>query len=349
MALRGIDLFCGAGGSSQGAADAGVEMIGAVDRWDIATKTYLDNFPTARGNVVTTTLDDRSGAHIFKSVSKVDLLIASPECTNHSLARGNKPLCEDSRRSGWFVTRFIEDLEPEFIVLENVAMMRHWDGFKSLWDALENRYGYKLRAQVLDAADFGVPQNRKRLFILGDRRHTPAEVTPTVKKHVPASRIIDKAGVWTAGPLDNGRRAEATLQRVQHGIDSVGRGNDFITVYYGSDKAGGYQKLDRPLRTLTTLDRFGLVQWDRRTPTLRMLQVPELKRAMGLRREFVMNQGTRRDQVKLLGNGVCPPVMTAVVKALLNGPRRAIKLSPQVLRGSVKGKFRSHVRRAVVR
>ncbi len=55
-----------------------------------------------------------------------------------------------------------------------------------------------------------------------------------------------------------------------------------LDLYYGSDAAGGWQTLDRPLRTLTTLDRFGLIRWDGSTPTLRMLQVPELARAMGL-------------------------------------------------------------------
>jgi DNA (cytosine-5)-methyltransferase 1 len=213
--------------------------------------------------------------------------------------------------------RFIEDLDPHFIVLENVAMMRHWDGYRALYEALEKRFGYRLRAQVLDAADFGVPQNRKRLFIFGAKHHRPPEIRPTVRRHKPASIILDPFDKWPAGPLDNGRRAKATIDRVKHAISEIGSGRDFLTVYYGSDKAGGFQTLDRPLRTLTTLDRFGLVRWDGRTPTLRMLQVPELKRAMGLRRDFLLEQGTRRDRVKLLGNGVCPPVMKAIVSALV--------------------------------
>lgn len=318
MAIRAIDLFCGAGGSSQGAADAGVQMVGAVDHWDLATRTYLDNFPTARRNVVTGSLSDSSGAGVFDSIGRVDLLIASPECTHHSLARGNRPRSEDSRRSGWFITRFIEDLEPEFIVLENVAMMRHWAGYDELYRTLEQRHGYKLNWQVLDAADFGVPQNRKRLFIYGSRKRRPSSISPRVRRHRPASTIIDRDGRWPAGPLDNGRRAEATLQRVRHGIANVGLGQDFLTVYYGSDKAGGYQTLNRPLRTLTTLDRFGLVHWDGKIPMLRMLQVPELKRAMGVPGDFKFRHGSRRDKIRMLGNGVCPPVMKVVVQHLLD-------------------------------
>lgn len=323
MGLRGIDLFCGAGGSSQGATDAGVRMVGAVDNWDIATGTYAANFPSAKGNVVTATLDDETGAELFRSVGKVDLLIASPECTHHSLARGNRPRCEISRRSGWFVVRFIEDLDPEFIVMENVSMMRHWEGYRDLYETLEKRHGFKLRAQILDAADFGVPQSRKRLFIFGAKRQRPPEIRPAARRHKPASAILDPVGRWPAGPVNNGRRAKATLERVNHAIGELGKGQDFLTVYYGSDKAGGYQTLDRPLRTLTTLDRFGLVRWEGRTPTLRMLQVPELKRAMGLPGDFILNHGTRRDRIKLLGNGVCPPVMRAVVRGLIGDAKEA--------------------------
>ena len=325
MGLRGIDLFCGAGGSSWGATAAGIRMVGAVDLWPMATATYADNFATARKNVVTATLSDQTGAEIFPDVGKVDLLIASPECTHHSLARGNRPKSDSSRRSGWFVTRFIEDLAPEFIVLENVAMMRHWEGYQDLFRTLEDRYGYQLRTQVLDAADFGVPQNRKRLFIFGSRKRRPDEIKPTVVRQTAARTILDGPEAWVAGPLNNGRRAEATLARVRKGIDAIGDGVDFLTVYYGSDKAGGFQTLDRPLRTLTTLDRFGLIRWRNGEPTLRMLQVPELKRAMGLGDGFKLGFGTRRDQIRLLGNGVCPPVMRAVIEQLTGQTAREIR------------------------
>ena len=68
---------------------------------------------------------------------------------------------------------------------------------------------------------------------------------------------------------------------------------------------------------LTTLDRFGLVEWHDREPTLRMLQVPELRRAMGFPESFRLERGTRRERIKLLGNAVCPPVMQAIVSSLV--------------------------------
>jgi DNA (cytosine-5)-methyltransferase 1 len=106
------------------------------------------------------------------------------------------------------------------------------------------------------------------------------------------------------------------LNRAARGIGKLGEGKPFLLVYYSSDGGGGWQTLDRPLRTMTTLDRFGLIEWRGREPFLRMLQVPELQRAMGFPSSYKLLQGSRRDRIKLLGNGVCPPVMQAIVSAL---------------------------------
>lgn len=316
LTLRAIDLFCGGGGSSWGARDAGAVMVGAVDAWDVAAKTYEANFPTAR--VVCAKLRQGSPLPARLNMDRIDLLVASPECTHHSIARGAKPLNEESRRSGRLVLPFIREMTPRWIVLENVPRMRSWPGFDEMIRGIE-RCGYRLRMQVLDAADFGVPQTRRRLFIIGDRFREPPSIILPRRKPRMAAAILDPVGRWNAERVFNGRRAAATVKRIKSAIKELGRGTDFLTVYYGSDYAGGWQRLERPLRTLTTLDRFGLVQWINREPTLRMLQVPELKRAMGLPSAFRLDHGTRRDKVKLLGNGVCAPVMRHVVATLIDG------------------------------
>ncbi|MCP2216248.1 DNA cytosine methyltransferase [Bradyrhizobium elkanii] len=322
--MRGIDLFSGGGCGSAGARHAGLTMVAAADAWDIATKTYQANFEEAK--VINARLTDRSGPELFGDLGKIDMLIASPECTHHSIARGNRPVDEESRRSGWYVMNFIKKLDPRWIVLENVTPMQHWPGFDDLIAELKRTY--KIRIEPLDAADYGTPQNRRRLFIMGDKLGTPSIVKPILRTERSASSILDRAGTYAAEPVYNGKRAASTIARVERGIAELGRKKDFLIVYYGSDRAGGWQRLDRPLRTLTTLDRFGLVQWIDNEPTLRMLQVPELKRAMGLTHlkdhrgegvKFELDHGTRRDKIKVLGNGVCAPVMRAVVGSLLGG------------------------------
>jgi DNA (cytosine-5)-methyltransferase 1 len=180
---------------------------------------------------------------------------------------------------------------------------------------------YHLREQLLDAADFGVPQTRKRLFIVGDRLSKPAKIVGNCVGPT-ALEILDDPSVWQAKEIIGECLAPKTMERIARGKDALGEQQDFLVVYYSSDRAGGWQPLDRPLRTLTTVDRFGLVRWINGKPTFRMLQVSELRRAMGYPDEAILKQGTRRDKVKLLGNGVCPPVMRSVVETLVMGAQK---------------------------
>jgi DNA (cytosine-5)-methyltransferase 1 len=171
---------------------------------------------------------------------------------------------------------------------------------------------------VLDSAAFGVPQSRRRLFILCDREREPDEVA--VPSHIEqfkaAGTILTSNGAYPFVPLRTKRRAVRTLQSAERAIQALGTDSSFLIVYYGSDGGGGWQALDVPLRTVTTLDRFALVRPTRNGHEMRMLQVPELRKAMGLPASFKLKHGTRRDQIKMIGNGVCPPVMRAVVSAL---------------------------------
>jgi DNA (cytosine-5)-methyltransferase 1 len=251
-------------------------------------------------------------------VGDIDLILASPECTNHTCAKGGRPRDEDSKRTARYVINFARELSPRWIILENVVHMRSWHGYDPLITDLEE-LGYNVRPEVLDSAEFGVPQTRRRLFLLCDRMRAPSRVLrPLARRNriALAKDIIEFDGPWKSGPLRTDRRATDTLARAQRAIDVLGEGKPFLIVYYGTDGSGGWQPLNRPLRTLTTLDRFGLVTWNGGVPFLRMLQVPELKRAMGFDSAYELSCGSRRDRIKILGNGVCPPVMEAVVRSL---------------------------------
>jgi len=314
--IRTLDLFCGGGGSSWGAMAAGARIICGVDAWDLASQTFGDNFPGACA--VNIRLHQRSNRRSLPDIGPIHLLLASPECTNHSCAKGSKERCENSRSTARYVLNFAKIFHPRWIMVENVIQMRHWSGYPDLMQAL--RREYFVREEVLDAADFGVPQTRRRLFLVCDREREPHPIRASSdRKPRNARDILDPFGMWPVTPLFSKRRAQPTLERAARAIRALGEGVPFLIVYYGTDGSGGWQSLDRPLRTLTTLDRFGLVEWDSGEPTLRMLQVPELKRAMGFRpvgREYRLERGSRRDRIKLLGNGVSPPVMEAIVRSL---------------------------------
>ena len=147
----------------------------------------------------------------------------------------------------------------------------------------------------------------------------------TREKHASASEIVDMRGPYALSPLRTERRASATLLRAKRAVDAIGQDRSFLLVYYGSDKCGGWQRLSKPLRTITTIDRFALVRPAKTGHRMRMLQVPELKRAMGMPKIFYLGDGTRREQIHLIGNAVCPPVMRAVVRSLINTRGNAAK------------------------
>ena len=313
---RTLDLFCGGGGSSSGARAAGAELVCGVDAWDLAAKTYAANFGDGTG--VHLTLVERGRLPLAHRLGKIDLILASPECRSHTCARGSRERDELSRRTARYVLRFARKLTPRWIVIENVIHMRNWDGFQNLVSETE-ALGYKVRPQVLDASAFGVPQKRRRLFLMCDREAMPEPVfAPSLEPRSVKSHVIMWNSVWSSRPLYRAGRADATIEKAERAIDTLGRGVPFLIVYYGSDGAGGWQSLDVPLRTVTTLDRFGLVTWTGTVPMLRMLQPSEIQRAMGFDADYRLPYGSRRDRIKLLGNAVCPPVMRAVVASVLH-------------------------------
>ena len=307
-------MFCGGGGSSYGARMAGAAVVGGIDSWQVATEVFRDNFPNAY--TYTGRVENHDPREIASRTGPIDLLLASPECTNHSCARGRRPRSEKSRNTALQVVRYVQAMRPRWLVVENVVQMRSWTRYSEMLRSLHNE-GYRVSEHVLDAADYGVPQRRRRLFIVCDREVNPPSSFPkNPGRKRRAASILDKRGTWRITPLHNGRRATATVERAERGLSALGSDVSFLIVYYGSDGAGGWQPLDVPLRTITTIDRFALCEPSDGGPTLRMLQATELARGMGFDGGLVLQRGTRRDRIMVLGNGVCPPVMARVVKGL---------------------------------
>src|ERR1043166_8283603 len=110
--IEAADLFCGAGGTSTGLAHAcqelglGLKLL-AINHWNIAVDTHSANHPEAEH--LCTGLDSVDPRKVVPG-GKLDLLVASPECTHHSNARGGKPINDQSRASAWLVFRWSERL-----------------------------------------------------------------------------------------------------------------------------------------------------------------------------------------------------------------------------------------------
>lgn len=314
--IRAIDLFCGIGGNSQAAKQVGIEVVAGFDKWELASKVYKDNFPNAI--VFNQCLEKTRIPPIKRKVGEIDLILASPECTSHSIARGKRAPDKDSMSLAFQVTRFSKQFQPRWILIENVTQMSDWDEYGQFKKRLL-RQGYNIAEQELTASDFGVPQSRKRLFLLCDKEAIPPTIKPlqgTLKKC--ARDIVNLNGIYNVTPLEKKGRAKKTIERAKSGM-AVHNNDPFLLVYYGSGGTGngGFQSLDIPLRTITTLDRFALLKQSGEGPVMRMLQVPELQAAMGFPIDFKLNYGTRRDKIHMLGNAVCPPLIKAILEQML--------------------------------
>lgn len=168
-----IDLFSGCGGLSLGFQNAGYEVLLGVDHDKAALKTYALNFP--RAIAANIDLSQKTAAAQIRATIKcdeVDAIIAGPPCQGFSLTG---PRNFDDKRNKLYlaVLSLLGEMRPRCAVIENVpGMLRLYGGeiHREIVRRIENR-GYRVTTpQILCAADFGVPQMRKRAFIVAVRR-----------------------------------------------------------------------------------------------------------------------------------------------------------------------------------
>jgi DNA (cytosine-5)-methyltransferase 1 len=184
--LLAIDIFAGAGGLSLGLQRAGFKVIGAVEKDALAVETYSENFPA-------TTVWHRdvryvSGAEMRRKLGlrkgRLDLLAGCPPCQGFSSVRtlnGGRRIVDPAQKRLLFeMLRFARALRPKCIMLENVPGLkqdRRWREFLIKLKAM----GYDWCSDILNAADYGVPQRRRRLILLASRFGT-VEFAPEARK-----------------------------------------------------------------------------------------------------------------------------------------------------------------------
>lgn len=300
--MRAIDLFAGLGGNSEGARQAGVNVVWAANHWQEAVMTHAANHPDT-----THACQDLHQAD-WRQVPAHDLLMASPACQGHTPARGkDRPHHDVTRSTAWAVVSAAEYHRPPLVLVENVPEFAAWTLYPA-WCAAMCALGYALAPMILDAADLGVPQHRRRLFIIGTRSKHPVELSLPQFDHVPALSFVDfAAGVWS--PVNRPGRSPRTLARVSAGRKQHGR--RFLAPYYGSGSGETGRSLSRPIGTITTRDRWSVIDGDR----MRMLTRDECRAAMGFPDGYRLPDGHRL-AVHMLGNAVPPPMTRELIKAL---------------------------------
>lgn len=181
--MRGIDLFCGAGGLSAGFRAAGYEITYALDHDEDSIATYRGNHAEVPV-IERVSITERTPAQIGELAGgDVDVIVGGPSCQTFSTA---------GRKNGWVrkgdprndlwrqMLAIVEHLKPKAFLLENVPGMLYWKQGEFGATVLDEfrKLGYAVEKKILLAADYGVPQRRRRLFIVGILGGKPFEFPP---------------------------------------------------------------------------------------------------------------------------------------------------------------------------
>ncbi len=169
-----IDLFCGCGGISEGFRLAGFNIVGGIDFNDESIKTYQRNFPKAKAICADLLQFDDSMIINQFGKAKVDVIVGGPPCQGFSSANRWQKEIEDPRNKLFFeYLRFVEVLKPKIVMIENVrGILSSNNGYaKNRIVELLNQLGYEVECNVLNASDYGVPQNRFRAFFVATKKN----------------------------------------------------------------------------------------------------------------------------------------------------------------------------------
>lgn len=158
--MRVVDLFSGCGGMSLGFKEAGFDIVGAFDNWDAAVEIYKANFkhPIYKA--------DLSNADYIQTIKELnpDLIVGGPPCQDYSIA-GKREMGKRANLTIKF-GEIVSQVKPTWVVFENVYNIERFPTLPQLKDILMNA-GYGISTKVLDASLCGVPQKRKRFFLVG--------------------------------------------------------------------------------------------------------------------------------------------------------------------------------------
>lgn len=234
-----VDLFCGCGGISCGLGMAGFKVLAGVDVEPKYMATFSHNFPSAKslGMDLSATSPQAFMDCVGIEPGSLDMLAGGPPCQGFSKNVPRKLRCIDSPNNVLIKTflDYCEALQPAMVLMENVAEMKN--GFQQAYSAeVERRLqdaGYAVSHGVLNAADYGVPQRRRRAFFLANRLGAEFQLpaaTHALPKKLPSLFALP---------------AHVTVWEAIGDLPALGNGEGEEYTEYGSHPFSGYQQAMR--------------------------------------------------------------------------------------------------------
>lgn len=292
-----VDLFCGAGGETEGLEEAVTggrkcaKVFACVNHDPTAIESHSANHPDTLHYVEDIRTLDTSGlrelaAAVRKhhTASKI-ILHASVECTNFSNAKGGLPRNPDSRTLAEHLFRYIEAIDPDYVTVENVREFQYWGGLDAdgkplshdrgrcyvRWVNRVKKYGYDFESRILNSANYGAYTSRERFFGIFAKKGLPIRFPEatyakngeeglfgSVKRWKAVSDVLDLEDEGESIFERSKPLVDATLRRIYAGLRKF-TDRQFLVKHFSGDDAGKCQGLGRPAGTVTCKDHHSLV------------------------------------------------------------------------------------------
>lgn len=327
---KALDLFSGCGGFSTGLLDAGVEVVAGfdIDRRSIEAFDYNHSYRSGKGHVLD--LSTATGRDVMElaGLSRVDLIVGGPPCQPFSIVGKQRGLEDERGNLVLDFIRLVGEIRPTAVIFENVANLSKMSGGKLLKVIVSRleALGYLVAHDVLCVADYGVPQIRKRLFVVALR--TRRRVVFPQPTHAQESQ----------GDLFGRLKRYVTCRQVLGDLPDVGdpRARSFYNhepTLHSPEMLAAFEKLlpgcrdrksfhdrlhpDRPSYTL----RAGTGNFSPLRPVHyqyhRVISVRESARIQGFSDDFIWPDWIPRlQQYRQVGNAVPPPIAKRLAESL---------------------------------
>ena len=338
--MKAVDIFCGAGGLTRGLLNVGLDVVAGFDADGSLRDTYEKNNPRStfvhkdvRNVKATDILDDRR-------VSSPDdlVLVGCAPCQSFSTLIRDQRRRPDARLLGEF-GRLVESVRPAVVVMENVPGIARVPGYSTYQRFLATlgRCHYDVDVAILNAKDFGVPQNRRRLVLMASRMFAPSLPKPT---HGASMRDYEtvRGTISTYPPLNAGESDPSFPNHITSSLSELSLKRIRATPHNG----GGWHSWPRGLKLDCHIrspnghsDVYGRLRWDTPAPTLtsRCTSIsngrfahPEQDRGISLREAAALQSfpdhyifhGTHSSIARQIGNAVPVKLAEAIGRQILN-------------------------------
>lgn len=322
--LKYIDLFSGAGGFSLGFDNKGFQNVFSVDIEPSFCKTYKYNFPNHQ--LIEKDICDVKDSEIsyLKEFDTIDVIVGGPPCQGFSIAGNIGRKFVDDPRNRLFkeFIRFVKVIKPKFFVMENVARLYNHNKEKTRQDIITDfeNLGYKVACKILNSADYGVPQVRKRVIFIG---------TSTNKKIIFPEKEVDtyvsvKEALSRYPKLKSGEESsvpnhvamshsEQMLTKMSYITDGGDRNQIPVKIRPKSGDVRKYIKYasDKPAVCVTG-DMRKIFHYDQN----RALTVRELAKLQSFPDDFVF-KGSKISQQQQVGNSVPPKMAESIASVII--------------------------------